>query len=62
LKKQCNAICYHHVREAVAAGYINVVWIEGKLNVADVFTKTTITSHQRKYCLRRMLCHTNTPA
>jgi hypothetical protein len=62
LKKRHNAICYHHVREAVAAGYINVAWIEGKLNVADVFTKTTITSDQRKYCLRRMLCFMNTPA
>jgi len=55
LKKRHNSICYHRVREAAAAGYIVVSWIEGKDNIADVFTKTTNTSDQRKHCLRQML-------
>jgi len=55
LKKRHNSICYHQVREAAAAKYIVVSWIEGKDNIADVFTKTTNTSDQRKFCLRRLL-------
>ena len=48
LNKRHNAICYHRVREAQAAGIIRVGWIEGKRNVADLFTKTTISNESKK--------------
>ena len=43
LNKRHNAICYHRVREAQAAGTIMVGWIMGEYNLADLFTKTTMT-------------------
>lgn len=42
LHKRHNAICYHRVREAQAAGMIRVGWIPGNHNLADLFTKTTM--------------------
>ncbi|GFH50563.1 gag-pol polyprotein [Chaetoceros tenuissimus] len=42
LNKRHNAICYHRMREAQACGMIQVLWIEGKNNLADLFSKTTI--------------------
>ena len=42
LNKRHNAICYHRVREAQAAGTIMVGWIKGEFNLADLFTKTTM--------------------
>ena len=39
LKKKHNAIAYHRVREAVAAGIINLGYIPSKDNIADILTK-----------------------
>jgi hypothetical protein len=39
LKKKHNAISYHRVREAVAAGIIDYAHINTALNLADIFTK-----------------------
>jgi len=39
LTKRHNALAYHRVRWAVAAGIIKFVWIDGKENLADVLTK-----------------------
>jgi hypothetical protein len=36
LSKRHNALSYHHVREANAAGIVNYFWIEGKNNPADI--------------------------
>ena len=47
LNKRHNAICYHRVREAQAAGIIRVGWIEGKDNLADLFTKTTMPTQTK---------------
>ena len=47
LNKRHNAICYHRVREAQAAGIIRVGWIEGKNNLADLFTKTTMPTQTK---------------
>jgi Reverse transcriptase (RNA-dependent DNA polymerase). len=44
LNKRHNAICYHRVRESQAAGIVSVLWIEGKHNLADLLTKTTLAS------------------
>ena len=48
LNKRHNAICYHRVREAQAAGIIQVGWIEGEKNVADLFTKTTLSNEGKR--------------
>ena len=45
LSKRHNAICYHKVRESQAAGIINVLWIGGSSNLADLLTKTTLASN-----------------
>ncbi len=39
LKKRHNALAYHRVREAVAAGIIYYFHIDGKDNPADILTK-----------------------
>ena len=39
LGKKHNAICYHKVRECVAAGVIRVGWVQSQDNLADLFTK-----------------------
>ena len=39
LGKKHNAICYHKVRENVAAGVIRVGWVSSENNLADLFTK-----------------------
>jgi len=47
LNKRHNAICYHCVREPQAAGIIRVDWIEAQKNVADLFTKTTLSNESK---------------
>ena len=39
LKKKHNAIAYHKVREAVAAGIVKVAYIPSEWNLADILTK-----------------------
>jgi hypothetical protein len=39
LQKKHNSICYHYVREAVAAGCIQVAYISSDQNLADMLTK-----------------------
>ena len=39
LKKKHNAVAYHKVREAVAAGIIRIGHISGAFNLADILTK-----------------------
>jgi len=39
LKKRHNAISYHHVREAQAAGIVRIAKEKGEANLADVLTK-----------------------
>ena len=39
LNKRHNALAYHRVRAAVAAGLLKFCWIDTKQNVADVLTK-----------------------
>ena len=47
LNKRHNAICYHRVREAQAASIIRMAWIKGEVNIADLFTKTTLASNKK---------------
>jgi hypothetical protein len=39
LQKKHNAICYHFVRESVAAQIIRIAYIPSSENLADMFTK-----------------------
>jgi len=39
LKKKHNSIAYHKIREAVAAGYIDIQKIKSEDNLADLLTK-----------------------
>ena len=39
LNKKNNSLAYHYTRWSVAAEIIRVGWIDGKENLADVFTK-----------------------
>ena len=48
LNKRHNAMCYHRVREAQADGIIRVGWIEREKNVADLFTKTTLSNESKR--------------
>ena len=54
LKKKRNAINYRWAREAQAAGHIQVAWIDGKENLADVLTKVLV-GERRRYLLLRIL-------
>ena len=53
LHKKHNAICFHVVREASAAGWIRVGWEPTETNIADIFTKMLDTMQRRK--LLRMI-------
>ena len=55
LSKRHNAICYHRVCEAQAAGIIRVGWIEGQYNLADLLTKTTMAGNIRDGLVRNVV-------
>lgn len=40
LKKKSNSIAYHYVRENVAAGVVQIVFVRSQDNLADMLTKT----------------------
>jgi hypothetical protein len=54
LKKKHAAINYHRIREAQAAGYIRITWIDSNENLADAFTKV-LSGQKRHYLLSRIL-------
>jgi hypothetical protein len=54
LSKKHTSICYHRVREAVAAGIIRVAKVHTSDNVADVFTKC-LTNDVRNKLLESLL-------
>ena len=56
LNKKHNYICYHRFREAHTSGTVQVGWISGEYNKADIGTKTTIhTKRQQK--LLNLICN-----
>jgi hypothetical protein len=55
LQKKHNAVCFHKVRESVAAGMIRVAKIDGKENLADLFTKRILPGIVRKKYLESIL-------
>ena len=52
LKKKHLSICYHAVREAIAAGIIRVCWIGSKDNIADLCTKILYGTQLRDLMVR----------
>ena len=50
LQKKHNAINYHAIREAVAAGIIRVGKEDGMTNLADLFTKVLTADRRRALC------------
>ncbi len=48
LKKKCNSICYHAIRESVAMGETLLTHIRTGENLADFLTKTTSGAKCRK--------------
>ena len=48
LKKKCNSICYHAIRESVAMGETLLMHIRTGENLADFLTKTTSGAKRRK--------------
>ena len=54
LKKKHNAINYHRIREAQAAGHVAIAWIDGNDNLADAFTKVTV-GQRRRYLHSKIL-------
>jgi hypothetical protein len=57
LNKRHNAICYHRVREAQAAGTIRVAWIPGTENLANLFTKTTLNGNVKNDIVETIFCN-----
>jgi hypothetical protein len=48
LKKKCNSICYHAIRESVAMTETLLTHIRTRENLADFLTKTTSGTKRRK--------------
>ena len=55
LKKRHNALCYHRVREAIAAGIIQYYHISADKNPTDVLTK--FLPHSKWWPLMKPLLH-----
>ena len=54
LKRKHNSICFHLVREAVAAGKMVVLKVDGKENLADLLTKS-VPGYRRKYLRSKIM-------
>ena len=54
LKKKHNAIAYHRIREAVAAGIVNLFHVPSEDNLADAFTKP-LGGHKLRGLFQRFL-------
>ncbi len=48
LKKKCNSICYHAVRESVAMGESLITHIKSEDNLLDLMTKVTHGAKRRR--------------
>jgi len=52
LQKKHNSICYHYVREAVAAGCLRIAHVPSEENLADMFTKPLGAHKLKAFCQR----------
>ena len=53
-KQKHNSICFHLVREAVAAEKMVVFKVDGKENIADLLTKS-VPGYRRKYLRSKIM-------
>ncbi len=60
LNKRHTAICYHRVREAQASQAIRTGWIPGDMNLADLFTKTTMPANKKNGFVENIFCNAAT--
>lgn len=58
LKKKHNSICYHRVRECVAAGILVVHKVDSEYNLADILTKALPAP--KRLALRERICFCDT--
>lgn len=58
LKRKHNSIAYHHVHEAIAALIIRIGKVNGKKNLADMFTKS-LPVGELTTMIRKILYFTN---
>jgi hypothetical protein len=54
LKKKHNAIAYHRVREAIAAGTLRIAKVKSEENLADAFTKS-LSGVKLRYLMSHIL-------
>ena len=54
ISKKHNAICYHWVRESVAAGVICIAWVHSSKNLAYLLTKS-LPAPTRHFLLGQIL-------
>jgi hypothetical protein len=52
LKKKCNAVCYHAIRELVAMGKLLITHIPTQFNLADFLTKVANGATRRRLVAR----------
>ena len=57
LKKKCQSIAYHFVREGVARDEWRTAYVNTKENEADLLTKLLPSGDRRRNFVRRMLHH-----
>ena len=55
LKKKANSVCYHYIREAVAADECRVGHIRTENNRADIATKPIVNAPKRDHLIGKML-------
>lgn len=57
LKKKHQSICYHTIRECVAADILTVHWVDTHFNLADILSKS-LPKESRKF-LRSEIMYTD---
>jgi hypothetical protein len=60
LKKKCNSVCYHAIRELVAMGESLITHIRTQFNLADFLTKVTNGTTRRRIVGNVLLTSTTT--
>lgn len=61
LNKKHNVTYFHRVREAQAAKIIKIGWVQSELNLANLFTKITLSSETRRRLVKSKLNNNTTP-
>ncbi len=55
LKKKANSVCYHYIREAVAADECRTAHVSTHENPADIATKSSISGEKRDRLMGKLL-------